>query len=282
MKKLIVSLAISILIQSIVYAQININPDPNGDPIIVGDVEEDCGDIFFDVEEMEITSISNSALLPTFKYNDTNVFMPPYKNQGATASCTQFAEVWHTFTYEINRKRNISAGTLESRENLYYPHYTYNFLNNGNANTRTCSTTGFRIIKENGSPTYDIFYDDSLTKVKPRVKYWMDGEDKYISAMKNKVNSIKRLSWTNSLNSLNNLKHWLSDHNAGETTGGLSVVVLYMEGETYGSLPAGTPEEFKRYIRHLNQNGDGAHAITIVGYNDDVCCIDAFEPFGRG
>ncbi len=65
------------------------------------------------------------------------------------------------------------------------------------------------------------------------------------------------------------LKHWINDHNSGEATGGLAKLgSVYANGVTYGEYPAGSPEAGKQFIHTWGTSGP--HAMTIVGYNNDV------------
>ena len=82
----------------------NLNPDPNGEPWIVGGVT-------YSEEEMEWynslpvftpTSESKSKELPDFVDNSTHPFFRSIFSQGYFASCAQASTIGYAFTYEIN------------------------------------------------------------------------------------------------------------------------------------------------------------------------------------
>ena len=245
------------------------------------------------LQPMPFTLKSMSATLPSSVDNSTEIYMPPVFNQWQSSSCVHCAEVAYTFTYEINRFRNVPAGTLwtsnneQQRINLYHPFFTYNFVNKGNGNNGTAFGSAFRIIAEDGCPSYNDYFDPILlTSFNPNsnqlpFRRWMSGRDKYINASENRSehqqgNSFDYYSipWRTTYSSLDSLKRWLSNHGTGDTIGGLAVISVRMGYDALGhplfnwdTIQTG-PETGKKI---LSQWGGGWHALTIVGYNDDIC-----------
>jgi len=100
---------------------------------------------------------------------------------------------------------------------------------------------------------------------------WMTGYEKYDSAFTNKIDSYFKIIITDSTK-LDILKHWLSDHNEGDSIGGLSNFIAMMTGFGYedAHFEEG-PEAGKWLIVRFPYYGDtNSHAFTIVGYNDSV------------
>jgi hypothetical protein len=99
-----------------------------------------------------------------------------------------------------------------------------------------------------GCPSYDKYDDPSLYNNATQYLYWMDGHDNYLNGMLNKVNSIENICWNNDYESLETLKHWLSDHNSGDENGGLAIIAVYTDLWTFGTFYPGTPEALKHFI----------------------------------
>ncbi|MCD4697008.1 MAG: T9SS type A sorting domain-containing protein [Bacteroidales bacterium] len=252
----------------------NINPDPNGDPWWTGDgvllsPEEEAL-----IPELELTPESAATLLPDEVYNNDYIYFPPiFLQQGA--SCVQAAEIGYTYTYEINRLRDVAAGVWvdeNNRENLYYHLYTYNFLNQGSGSSFTSYTSGFSIIKENGCPMYNV-YDDPALYTNEKFKYWMTDYNKYVSGMENRITGYNNIYFNYDYSSLEVLKHWIADHNTtiGPQTGGLAIISVNTGGWIHtNTLPAGTPHEGEYLITQLGSTPGTGHALTIVGYDESV------------
>ena len=264
-----------LMISFLINAQINMNPDPNGDPWWSGDGVLPTAEEIAMIPELVITSESQNLLLPYKVYNDELMFFPPIFNQ-VGSSCVHAAEIGYNFTYEINRSRNVSAGVWNdpnNRENLYYPLFTYNFVNNGSSSTVSTYTGGFQIIKENGCPMYNVF-DDPALYGPDKFKYWMTDFNNYNSGMSNQIYEYNYIFFNTTYTSLDNLKNWLAYHGEGAETGGLAIIAVYTSGWNANStIPIESPEEpGKKMITQWGNSG--GHALSIVGYNDEIWCFD--------
>lgn len=68
---------------------------------------------------------------------------------------------------------------------------------------------------------------------------------------------------------MNDLKHWINDHNAGASTGGLAVFYCYA-GTNMNTDPL-PPESQHTGEGIVTQFGSSlGHAMTIVRYNDNI------------
>ena len=242
-------------------------------------------EFFESIPEMELTRDAELKNLPNSVDNSKKIYMPPIFDQGTSGSCVQCAEIGYVLTYELNRYRNVPAGTSwfgngQENINLYHPFFTYNFLNKGIHGEGTGTGSGFNIVKEIGCPTLVDFYNPILQDLdNPKSsKYWMSGVDKYINASENNIlyqNEVSpfKITWSTTYTSLENLKHWLSDHNSNSDIGGLAVITVYTQNGFYTSyIPNGSPESGKKMVASWGTSG--GHALTIVGYNDDIHCFD--------
>jgi len=103
----------------------------------------------------------------------------------------------------------------------------------------------------------------------------MTDYSKYQSGMYNTISNIYTFDFSTSATGLNNLKHWIADHGNGEATGGLAVIGVNTAGwNPNGVVPNGSPyHSGEKFIASLGTPGSG-HALTIVGYNDEVWIQD--------
>jgi hypothetical protein len=278
MKKIKTYFSIVLLTLSVqINAQlINMNPDPNGEPWWSGDGILPSPEELALIPELIMTPEALATLLPYKVYNNELMYFPPIFLQEGY-SCVHAAEIGYNFTYEINRFRNVAAGDWNNyKENCYHYLYTYNFVNNGSGGTATPYFGGFDIIMQNGCPSYDVYYDPSLN-TSDKFIYWMTGYDKYFSGMYNRITSPNWIFFDSIPLSLDNLKHWLFNHGTtGDDPGGLAIIaVLTVPWNVSNTIPLESPEEPGDFlITQWGTNQYSGHALTIVGYNDEIWCFD--------
>jgi tetratricopeptide (TPR) repeat protein len=186
-------------------------------------------------------------------------------------SCAQASGVAYVFTYEINWLRDLPA-TGENLENQYPTHFTYNFLNDGDPDHGSYIHQGWNIILENGCPSIQT-YGSMDANGDPT--FWMSGYDKYHDAMQNRIAYHETICLDDPVDGLTNIKQWLYNHNMdNEGFGGLASFATNMQACDIEIIQAPLPEFGKTFLyEYENPDGDG-HALTIVGYDDNICCWD--------
>jgi len=264
----------------------NLNPDPNGEPWIVGGVT-------YSEEEMEWynslpvftpTSESKSKELPDFVDNSTHPFFRSIFSQGYFASCAQASTIGYAFTYEINRLKDQSVIDIEPDDHEQYrfpSHFTYNFWNKGNRLLGSFISNAVTTSREFGVPNCSIWRD--VTKESsdqfanpPRWEspmdgnhiQWMTGYDRYYNAMQSRTLSSQRFGQLYDASNLEDFKHYLNDHGDGSDIGGVAVFTMNFKNIEYALYPDDSPEAGKVLIKDTSGYLD--HAMTIVGYNDLV------------
>ena len=87
---------------------INLNPDPNGEPwpASLNDISITSG-YCENPPVFQPTPGSLNKPLPVAVHNENSIWWPFIIHQGPYNSCVQVAEIFYTYTYEINRKRNL-------------------------------------------------------------------------------------------------------------------------------------------------------------------------------
>ncbi|MCD4820037.1 MAG: T9SS type A sorting domain-containing protein [Candidatus Cloacimonetes bacterium] len=268
MKKIVL---VTLLICALVVLSaelVNINPDPNGEPWMVGGIPEITPEIkqkLDKIPKLEISSLRTE--LPESIDNSENDYFPGIFSQGKYGSCSQAAGIGYTLTYEINRLRNIN-----SEENpdvgFFRPwtyHYTWNFLNRG-TNSGTLIPDGWDIVKENGCPnaqTWGLPFGWHGFWANPQeYQVWMTGYDKYSAAMENRISEYSKIDITTE-EGLETLKQWLYDHGDESVIGGIAnFSVNYFSDISYSG------DVGNKFIINAEIGEFYAHSLTIVGYDD--------------
>lgn len=223
------------------------------------------------LNELVLSSASSDCQLPDYIDNFTlsDAYFPDLLWQKGH-SCVHVSEISYCLTYEMNRLRDVPAGDWTTYDaNLYSYYYSYNFKNDGSGSTSTNYLSGYNVANSNGIPMYNDYYNVALEEDSTRYKYWMTGYDKYLNGKSNTINGYSKVTFTTDSDCLINLKHWLSDHNEGENaSGGVATVTVYTDGLEYGDHPT-----YGTIIVNLSddpQPQDEGHALTVVGYNDNI------------
>lgn len=204
---------------------------------------------------------NGSKILPTIVDHSGSTYLQPIFYQVAL-ECGQAAGIAYTFTYEINRLRNLPSDVIG---NQYPTHFAWNFKNGGSGSGVNCLET-WDVLRMAGSPNKT---DWGGTNSFGGSRRWFSGYNNYYNAMKNRVYETYAIS-VNTPEGLRTLKYWLHDHLDGSTEGGIATFYsTYVgNGSTFITLPAGTPEGGKKVITQFSSYVN--HCQTIVGYNDSI------------
>jgi hypothetical protein len=199
--------------------------------------------------------------LPSAVDNTQNNYWVGIKDQAMFYTCQQFSGVAYTFAYELNRLRNTPGWYWG---NSYPPHYTWNFMNQGERYVGVDFLESFEAIKQQGHMTSDDYGTDTSTTHLG----WISGYDKYYRGMFNHLKQVSAIM-TNSTEGINTLKNYLYDHLDGSPVGG--IVCFTTSSLSIWQMPilsAGTPEAGKSIVPFWYDEPN--HGLTIVGYNDSI------------
>lgn len=199
--------------------------------------------------------------IPSIVDHSTSQFLQPIFYQVAL-ECGQAAGIAYTFTYEMNRLRNLNSSIFA---NQYPTHFAWNFKNGGNGNGVNCLET-WDVLRMAGTPN-KVEWGGSNNY--GGSKRWFSGYSNYFNAMKNRVYETYAIS-VNTPEGLQTLKYWLYDHIEGSLEGGIAnFYSTYVgNGSAFITLPAGSPEAGKKVITQFSSYVN--HCQTIVGYNDSI------------
>lgn len=235
---------------------------------------------------MELTPESAALDLPSEVDNSTTMFFPRRDvsgdlyiyQQSGTSSCQSVSSIFNTFTYEINRLRNVASNTQQTR---YAPNYSWNHLNDGicgfGGGTSLAAVHGF--LKQAGAMS-DWDFDGPAQLNKDDCLRWPTGYDIYYNTMQNKLESCTTLYFAPDGTGIEELKHYLYDHNTSITppSGG----VITFGARDYNTIGqwSGT-SNIENLVFPSDHEGDQVrikmeywsnhgHSVAIIGYSDDV------------
>jgi len=261
LKRTFLFIIICLMILTLNSQVINLNPDPDGEPWLAGNLrpltDEDLH-MLSNVPRLTMPSFLRNRELPSAVDNSQQPYFRPIFNQEG-GSCGQASGVGYNFTYEINFERQL---TSDVPENQYPTHYTWNFLNRGEG-YGSWYWDGWEIIKNNGCPTVST-YGGMAAGGQSR---WMSGYNDYYSGMPNRVLEMQAIN-TGTPEGLEIVKGWLYDHLEEAEAGGLINFSAGVSGWVISNLPTGTPEEGKNII--VSWDPSVNHAMTFVGYDDSI------------
>lgn len=261
MKKLLFLLVVLFPVLCSTAQNTNVNPDPNGEPWIVGGLREltpSDYQMLSQVPQWKSPNPTDAKDLPLQVDNTVNPWFRPIFNQSG-GSCGQASGVSYNFTYEIDYERQVPANTTE---NQYPSHFTWNFINGGVGNG-SWHFDGWLIIREAGCPSV---YDYGGMSYGGQTR-WMSGYDLYYNAMFNRTLDFYAID-VSTHEGLETLKQWLYSRDGGTLPGGLVNFGAGIGESTMSYLPSGTPNAGKSVIIEWGTTSD--HAMTFVGYDDEI------------
>ncbi len=196
------------------------------------------------------------VLLPQYVDNSTNKYFPPVINQNG-GSCAQASSIGYVFTYEMNRYLDRDASLPENR---FSYQYIWNLVNDG-VDQGGFAEDGLFVAMRSGAMTETDFSTLTLYDFT-----WPSGFEKYHNALRYRVSRFVTFP-----RDVDVYKEYLAG------TDGKPGGILSFSGHCQGwdmitdyDGPSGTG--YKALVKSLPKSG--AHAMTIVGYDDLVCFTD--------
>ena len=206
--------------------------------------------------------------LPEYVYNGETKYFPPIFNQDG-GSCGSAQSVGYMFTHEINCYRDLNASLPE---NQYPTHFTW-LLAYQTSNVETMGRgIGIPNVPTYGGRTYSKLFG-SQTHDDPDYG-WMQGYDKWYSAMWNKIAHSISFAPTNTPEGRQELKEWLYNHSGDEDMhgGGLAGIGV-AAGPISGEIPMSQANKEAglvgmKYVKSWGETYN--HALTVCGYDDRI------------
>jgi len=241
--------------------------------------EETTSNVGVDVDSLTPESIppivDNSGIITLTDPNNnnatyTNQFFPPIRSQGGQGSCAAFSTTYYQFSHMIALDRNWSENNSDN-EIKFSPKWTYNMLNNG-TNGGVWPSDVYQLLNDNGCATWgDVPYNEGIITSTDYREWGNNGTlwsgSTWRNALNYRLDTCGTIEWTGS-NDLSQIKGSLTD---GNVLVGLTFAYSWVY-DVVGNNPDTTLDDaFTGQHAIIADNGtDGGHAITIVGYNDDI------------
>ncbi len=215
-----------------------------------------------------VTGTSGTATAPgatpTYVDNSTLPYFPPIRSQGSLNSCAQFSAVYYTLTHMTAMARNWDA---KAGGDMYRfsPKWTYNMVNGG-ANVGSWHYDAYAIAQKHGLATWaELPYDGDY-------RAWSTNPSVWRNAIYMRANQTGKVLDVDTDAGLGQLKQLL-------VNGYVLNFATYINSwvwKAIGNDPSTTADDAfagKQCVTLVNGTS-GGHAMTVVGYNDDLW-IDA-------
>jgi hypothetical protein len=262
------------LITNSFFAQqnVNLNPDPNGDPWYVDNYKLPSDMELVPKEEIRKVLQWRREKNKTLPYRLSHMYSPymrPVFVQSG-GSCGAASQICYMFGYEINNHRGLEVdGTDLTR--LYPSHFTFMTVDEHSTQPQMAWFNGIPNAFFYGGETYSTIYGREVMSADDDPEYgWMQGYGSWKNAMKNKLD-YNRFIFIETPEDLEFLKGWLFDHN-GDTLdfneGGVAGTGLAISGADIVRIPQGMYAQNQYIMRDWGPNFD--HAMTFVGWDDSV------------
>ena len=206
--------------------------------------------------------------LPPFVYNGQDKYFPPIFNQDG-GSCGSAAAIGYQFTHEMNSYRDLDASLPE---NQYPSHFTWLMAYQTSDTEGMAKANGIPNVPTYGGRTYSRLFG-AQTHDDPDYG-WMQGYEKWYSAMWNRSAYNISLPPTNTPEGRQELKEWLYNHCGDETmhSGGVAGIGVAAYG-TWAAIPSSAANKAAGVVgmKYVKAWGDTFnHALTVCGYDDRI------------
>ena len=206
--------------------------------------------------------------LPPYVYNGQDKYFPPIFNQDG-GSCGSAAAIGYQFTHEMNSYRDADASLPE---NQYPSHFTWLMAYQTSTTEGMAKGNGIPNVPTYGGRTYSRLFG-AQTHDDPDYG-WMQGYDKWFSAMWNRTAYEFSLGPTNTPEGRQELKEWLYNHSGDATMhgGGVAGIGVAAYG-TWAAIPNSTANKAAGVVgmKYVKAWGDTFnHALTVCGYDDRI------------
>jgi hypothetical protein len=206
------------------------------------------------------TSTDVPGALPDYVDNSTLPYFPPIRSQGSLNSCGQFAGVYYALTHMHAMAHNLNAKTGGDALR-FSPKWTYNMLNGG-GNNGTWHYDAYAIAQKHGLATWAEFPYDS------NYRAWCLSPTVWRNALYARAATTGKILDVDTEAGLTRVKELLNN-------GYVLNFATYINSWGWSTLqndPSTAADDAfvgKRTVVKV-AGTSGGHAMTIVGYNDDL------------
>jgi C1A family cysteine protease len=198
--------------------------------------------------------------LPDSVDNSTLKYFPPIRSQGSLGSCGCFSGTYYAMTYMWAFANDLNAKTGGDAYRLS-PKFTYNMINGG-ANVGSWYFSAYDIGKKSGCITWADFPYDS------NYRQWCSNPDAWKDALFRRVESYGSTSTDGDQTQINEIKQLL---NNGYVLNFATHINSWVYKDAANDPSTLLDDSFEgKAVVVMEAGSSGYHAMTIVGYNDNI------------
>lgn len=245
----------------------NANPDPYGEPWIIGGLPPLTPDQVAAVRRLPLFSMSSKqrealpapmALPATVINSSQPAFRSIFSQSGG--SCGQASGIGYHFTYE----RNLALGRVANTPaNICAYGFTWNFMNGGDRNVGSWPDWGYMVTQDMGAASVADFNGSDSGGSESA---WTTGYQRYFNALDAKVTRVVRFNGRD----IQSLKNWLFDKGKGTGTQGGLVTFACSFNTMKQTVPIPDGPFAGQQVATVIQPDPPDHAMTLVGYSDEI------------
>ena len=209
------------------------------------------------------TTVASATSLPASVDNSASQAFPPIRSQGGIGSCVAWATTYYQLTYETNLVLGRNAASGDNTV-IFSPKWTYNMINGG-VDGGAYFSDAYNLELKNGAANYaDFPYDSNYLSWDMNSSHWNN-------AINYRPQSSGSIYNSNVDTMIDTIKTQLAN-------GHIMVIGTYVNSwvkATVGNDPSTTADDAfvgKAIASYEKNTGQGAHGMTLVGYNDDIWC----------
>jgi C1A family cysteine protease len=208
-----------------------------------------------------LNSVSAATALPTQVDNSLLKSFPPVGNQGGQGSCASYSTTYYIFSHETCLARGCDNSQMSS-DTIFSPKFTYNMINGG-TDGGSWPQSAFALLIEHGAATLKQFpYSGSASDVLP----WDLNATDWLGAINYRALSQQTIDQVSSDAGMQSLKQYLANGHLASFATCIPNWKYYKMAQSPGGTTAGVGQTGI----YAGDGSCAAHAMTIVGYDDQV------------
>lgn len=233
------------------------------------------GDVIFSQDEFELDTddtnsdsfVEYSNVTPATSIDlSSSQYFPPIGNQGTYKSCVSWATAYYQFTYEANKYNNIAT----TENNAYSPAFMFNMLNKG-GNNGSNNLEAYRVLKNQGC----LKMNESPYNINDFSYSWSDNVDALIAALTTRLledhtimidTSSNKITYNNDTQ-IRAIKQLLT---SGKIINIRVQSNIGLSNWQFKPISSGSNSGDSAVV--WARSGSDGHAMTIVGYDNNITC----------
>ena len=205
--------------------------------------------------------VATSGGLPSSVDNSTLQYFPGIRSQGSQGSCAAFSVTYYTMTYMTALARGWDASDPGDNTTKFSPKWTYNMVNGG-VDAGASIGSVFEVLADHGAATWaELPYDSNYRE-------WVyDDPEVWRNAVGVRPSEIGYLYAADD-DGIDDVKTML----ANGSILNFGTYIYSWQYKTIADDPSTTADdgEVGKQAAYWVNGFEGGHAMTVVGYNDDI------------